>query len=131
MEIEKTRETSWKIQLKNKNENIEITSVEISGEVRIIKLALFNNDTSVRVEMNKEEFFNFLSLILAFKDVVIGEESLIIEEDLDLIDDNRQIIQEEIPDMDEDLFPLKIDSNNKHLENNDKEELNPEEWDPW
>ncbi|GAI94318.1 unnamed protein product, partial [marine sediment metagenome] len=30
MEIEKTRETSWKIQLKNKNESIELTSVEIS-----------------------------------------------------------------------------------------------------
>jgi len=91
MEIEKTRETSWKIQLKNKNDNIEITSVEISGEVRIIKLALLNNDTIVKVEMNKEEFFNFLSLILAFKDVVIGEESLIIEEDLDIIDDNQDL----------------------------------------
>ena len=61
MEIEKTRETSWRIQLKNKNENIEITSVEISGEVRIIKLALLNDDNSLKVEMNKEEFFNFLS----------------------------------------------------------------------
>lgn len=131
MEIEKTRETSWKIQLKNKNDNIEITSVEISGEVRIIKLALLNKDNIVRVEMNKEEFFNFLSLISAFRDVVIGEESLIIEEDLDLIEDKQQIIQEEIPDMDEDLFPLQIDSNNENFENNDKEELNPEEWDPW
>ncbi len=131
MEIEKTRETSWKIQLKNKNDNIEITSVEISGEVRIIKLALLNNDTIVRVEMNKEEFFNFLSLISAFKDVVIGEESLIIEEDLDLMEDKQQIIQKEIPDMDEDLFPLQTDSSNKNFENNDKEELNPEEWDPW
>lgn len=60
MEIEKTRETSWRIQLKNKDENIEITSVEISGEVRIIKLALLNNERSLKVEMNKEEFFNFL-----------------------------------------------------------------------
>ena len=131
MEIEKTRETSWKIQLKNKNDNIEITSVEISGEVRIIKLALLNNDTIVKVEMNKEEFFNFLSLILAFKDVVIGEESLIIEEDLDIIDDNQDLVHEEILDMDENLFKLQTDSNNRNFENNDKEELNPEEWDPW
>ncbi|GAG85407.1 unnamed protein product, partial [marine sediment metagenome] len=43
MEIEKTRETSWKIQLKNKNESIELTSVEISGEVRILKLTLLKN----------------------------------------------------------------------------------------
>lgn len=66
MEIEKTRETSWRIQLKNKDENIEITSVEISGEVRIIKLALLNNERSLKVEMNKEEFFNFLSFDLCF-----------------------------------------------------------------
>ena len=72
MEIEKKRETSWKIELKKKNENIELTSVEISGVVRLIKLALSNRDNSIKVEMNKEEFFNFLSLISAFKDVVIG-----------------------------------------------------------
>jgi hypothetical protein len=59
MEIEKTRETSWKIQLKNKNENIELTSVEISGEVRLIKLKLLKNGDFINVEMKKEEFFNF------------------------------------------------------------------------
>ena len=53
MEIEKTRETSWRIQLKNRNENIEITSVEISGEVRIIKLALLRNEESIKVQMNR------------------------------------------------------------------------------
>ncbi len=130
MEIEKTRETSWKIQLKNKNDNIEITSVEISGEVRIIKLALLNNDKTVKVEMNKEEFFNFLSLISAFKDVVIGEESLTIEEELDLIDDHPREIQEEIPKLDDNLYQLHSGTAEKNLENDD-EELNPEEWDPW
>ena len=44
MEIEKKRETSWKIQLKKKDESIEMTSVEISGEVRFIKLALVNKE---------------------------------------------------------------------------------------
>ncbi|MFX1260426.1 MAG: hypothetical protein ACFFAN_21460, partial [Promethearchaeota archaeon] len=63
MEIEKKRETSWKIQLKNTDEYIEITSVEISGDVRLIKLALLNKDKFVKVDMNKEEFFKFLSLI--------------------------------------------------------------------
>jgi len=58
MEIEKTRETSWKIQLKNKNESIELTSVEIGGEVRILKLTLLKNSDSIVVEMKKEEFFN-------------------------------------------------------------------------
>jgi len=43
MEIEKTRETSWRIQLKNQNEKIELTSVEVSGEVRNIRLTLFFN----------------------------------------------------------------------------------------
>ena len=56
MEIEKTRETSWKIQLKKNHENIELTSVEISGDVQIIRLALLKEDQSIIVEMSKEEF---------------------------------------------------------------------------
>ena len=131
MEIEKTRETSWKIQLKNQNDNIEITSVEISGEVRIIKLALLNNDKIVKVEMNKEEFFNFLSLISAFRDVVIGEESLTIDEDLNLIEDENQKIQEDFPNLDNDLYQIQNDSTENSYKNDDNEELNPEEWDPW
>jgi hypothetical protein len=130
MEIEKTRETSWKIQLKNKNNHIEITSVEISGEVRIIKLALQNNDKSAKVEMNKEEFFNFLSLISAFKDVVIGEESLTIPEELDLIDDQPKEHQQDSLKLEEDLYKLHTDTTERKFENDD-EELNPEEWDPW
>ena len=105
--------------------------MEISGEVRLIKLALLNNDDTVKVEMNREEFFNFLSLISAFKDVVIGEESLILEEDLDLIDDTHKDVQEEIPNLDENLFQLHPDSAEKNVDNNDNEKLNPEEWDPW
>ncbi|MFX1418494.1 MAG: hypothetical protein ACFE9N_06200 [Promethearchaeota archaeon] len=131
MEIEKTRETSWKIQLKNQNENIEITSVEISGEVRLIKLALLNNDKTVKVEMNKEEFFNFLSLISAFRDVVIGEEPLTIDEELNLIEDEQQEIQDEFLDQDNKLYQVHDDSTENSFENDDNEELNPEEWDPW
>ncbi len=131
MEIEKTRETSWKIQLKKKNEIIEITSVEISGEVRIIKLALINNDNTVRVEMTKEEFFNFLSLISAFKDVVIGEDPLINDEELKLIENEQQETQEEVPELNGNLFQIKTDTTEKQIEDNDNEELNPEEWDPW
>jgi len=131
MEIEKTRETSWKIQLKKTYENIEITSVEISGEVQIIKLALINKDNSVKVEMNKEEFFNFLSLISAFKDVVIGEETLIIDEELNLVEKEQQGIQEEVPHLNENLLQIRTDTTEKDFDRNDKDELNPEEWDPW
>ena len=116
MEIEKSRETSWKIQLKNQNDRIEITSVEISGEVRIIKLALLNNDKTVKVEMNKEEFFNFLSLISAFKDVVIGEESLTIDGELNLIEDNKQEGQEEFLDLDDNLYQMHSESTEKPFE---------------
>ncbi len=125
MEIEKTRETSWKIRLKKDNENIELTSVEISGEVRLIKLSLIKDDNSLVVEMNKEEFFNFLSLIGAFKDVVIGGESFILEEEL-----NSHEIQKNSDDQNdnEDLYPLKSESSEKLIK---EEELNPEEWDPW
>ena len=131
MEIEKTRETSWRIQLKSRNENIEITSVEISGEVRIIKLALIKSEKFIKVEMNKEEFFNFLSLISAFKDVVIGEET-------DLIDDTTTIVEIEPQELDDvsyiknDIYPsFNQESTEKNYEEKDKKELNPEEWDPW
>ena len=130
MEIEKTRETSWKILLKNKDQNIEITSVEISGEVRIIKLALLNKDQEIRVEMNKEEFFNFLSLISAFKDVVIGEESFDLGEDLTLIDTESQETSN-LSTVNEDLYLINSETSEKDFENKDTEELNPEEWDPW
>lgn len=130
MEIEKTRETSWKIQLKNRNENIEVTSVEISGEVRIIKLALLKNEKTVRVEMNKEEFYNFLSLISAFKDVVIGEDIMNIEDEPSLMGEGPQKV-EDISDVNETIYPINTDSIENNIEESDKDKLNPEEWDPW
>ncbi len=130
MEIEKKRETSWRIQLKKKDEFIEITSVEISGEVRLIKLALLNNDHSVKVEMNKEEFFKFLSLLSAFKDVVIGEESIILENNIDIIKNIPQKI-DKFSKIDEELYQLDPDPPKEPLRKSDTDELNPEEWDPW
>ncbi len=128
MEIEKTRETSWKIQLKNKNENIELTSVEISGEVRLIKLRLLKNGDFINVEMKKEEFFNFLSLISAFKDVVIGDDNISLTDDIireDLESHNKT-------NEDENIY-VKIEPQilEKDFKNNEEKELNPEEWDPW
>ncbi|MBY8983770.1 MAG: hypothetical protein KGD65_01750 [Candidatus Lokiarchaeota archaeon] len=130
MEIEKTRETSWRIQLKNRNENIEITSVEISGEVRIIKLALLKNEKKIKVEMNKEEFFNFLSLISAFKDVVIGEDIISFEEEPSLMENEPQKV-EDISDINNAIYPIKPESLENNSKEADKDELNPEEWDPW
>ena len=128
MEIEKTRETSWKIQLKNKNESIELTSVEISGEVRIIKLTLLKNSDSIIVEMAKEEFFNFLSLITAFKDVVIGEDQIFLTESLisNEIDSQQHVVEEN-----NDYLKIQAKPTEENIGNNEGEELNPEEWDPW
>ena len=128
MEIEKTRETSWKIQLKNKNENIELTSVEISGEVRLIKLRLLKNGDFINVEMKKEEFYNFLSLISAFKDVVIGEDKILLTDDLIREDlESYKKIKE-----DENVYAkIEPQISEKDLKNNEVKELNPEEWDPW
>jgi hypothetical protein len=132
MEIEKKRETSWKIQLKEKEEYIEITSVEISGEVREIKLLLLNKDKSVKVRLNKAEFFKFLSLISAFKDVLIGEDSITseIETSLKIVNNHSPEISDysEIPD---DIYQLDSEPTDETLKNTDTEELNPEEWDPW
>ncbi len=131
MEIEKKRETSWKIDLKKKDEYIELTSVEISGVVRIIKLAIVNKDKTVKVEMDKEEFYNFLSLISAFKDVVIGEDSIIIEEDLNLIQSNATTIQN-LSERDDEMYKVNSEPTEEYFEDDeDLEKLDPEEWDPW
>ncbi|HEA70379.1 hypothetical protein LCGC14_0563450 [marine sediment metagenome] len=126
MEIEKIRETSWRILLRKRDENIEITSVEISGEVKIIKIGIRENENYVKVQMNKEEFFNFLSLISAFKEVVIGEDAI-------LIDDEPTRLEIEPQQFDDisNTHPINLDSSEKKLEDEKKDELNPEEWDPW
>ena len=127
MEIEKTRETSWKIQLKNKNESIELTSVEISGEVRILKLTLLKNSDSLVVEMKKEEFYNFLSLISAFRDVIIGEDQISMTDNLNSKDLKPDIKIEEKSE----YFRMEPEIKEKTLENKEINELDPEEWDPW
>jgi len=130
MEIEKKRETSWKIQLKEKEEYIEITSVEISGEVREIKLLLLNKDKSVKVRLNKAEFFKFLSLISAFKDVLIGEDSISSETSLEIINNHSQKIND-YSEINDDIYQIDSEPSDESLKNTDTEELNPEEWDPW
>lgn len=130
MEIEKKRETSWKIQLKEKEEYIEITSVEISGEVREIKLLLLNKDKSVKVRLNKAEFFKFLSLISAFKDVLIGEDSISSETSLEIINNHSQKIND-YSEINDDIYQIDSEPTDESLKNTDPEELNPEEWDPW
>ena len=125
MEIEKTRETTWKIRLKRNEGIIELTSVEISGEVRNIKLALRKEKELIRVEMGKGEFFNFLSLISAFKDVIIGEDINYMQDQLNDVEiyDN----QEEITTEKDNLDKIVEDD----YTNNESNDLNPEEWDPW
>ena len=125
MEIEKTRETTWKIRLKENDGIIEITSVEISGDVRNIKLALRKEKDLSRVEMDKGEFFNFLSLISAFKDVIIGEDINYLENqltDVEIYDNHEEIITEK------DILNKIVENDYANNESND---LNPEEWDPW
>ena len=125
MEIEKTRETTWKIRLKRNDGIIELTSVEISGEVRNIKLALRNEKDLIRVEMGRGEFFNFLSLISAFKDVIIGEDINYMQDqlnDVEIYDNQEEIITEK-----DNLDKIVEDD----YTNNESNDLNPEEWDPW
>ena len=126
MEIEKARETTWKIHLKKKSDNIEITSVEVSGQVNSIKLALKTKNEEVMVEMDKNEFFNFLSLILAFKDVIIGDDSNFIKDD----PIKHDVFSEKYEDKDLEREDFN-ETYNENLESEDSDELNPEEWDPW
>ncbi len=128
MEIEKTRETSWKIQLKNKNESIELTSVEVSGEVRILKLTLLKNSDSLVVEMKKEEFFNFLSLISAFRDVIIGDDQITMTESYNSAELEPDIKTEVEKN---EIYRSETEIEEKPLDIEETNELNPEEWDPW
>ena len=130
MEIEKKRETSWKIQLDKKEEYIELTTVEISGEVRRIKLALLNKDKSMNINMNKEEFFKFLSLLSTFKDVVIGDESILLDSSIKIVQNQVKDLKDYSP-IKEDLYTIDPDSTENPIKNKETEELNPEEWDPW
>ena len=130
MEIEKKRETSWRIQLNENLRDIEITSVEVSGEVRSIKLALLNGEKISQTELNKEEFFNFLSILSAFKDVVIGEETFFVQDDLDdVVDETIRTNQDEDIEKEDDLY--EEEPKEDFSDNYDTEELDPEEWDPW
>ncbi|TFF90444.1 MAG: hypothetical protein EU548_03010 [Promethearchaeota archaeon] len=129
MEIEKKRETTWKFNVDNGQKNIEMTSIEVSGIVRWIKLALINEDNLIEVKMTKEEFFNFLSLTSAFRDVVIGEENITQEEHLNVNFNKEKHI--EIEDKEEDDF-FKLDKNeNPKSIDKDIDDLDPTEWDPW
>ncbi|MBD3193680.1 MAG: hypothetical protein GF317_01390 [Candidatus Lokiarchaeota archaeon] len=121
MEIEKKRETSWRFLLKDDENRIQLTSVEISGEVRLIRLAILNDDQKFEVELNKDEFFNFLSLISAFKDVVIGDSSYVNQDGLDIILNGK-----------EDFTKYSNQNSNSSDENfNDEDVLDPKDWDPW
>lgn len=139
MEIEKKRETVWKLKQKEKQKYIELISVEESGEVNQIKLSLKKMEDAITIEMNKSEFNNFLSILLAFKDVVIGSEMSTLtpdfkdfdaiksqekEESVSISEKNEVIEKFAVPELTD---VQKSVQNEKQYE----EELNPKEWDPW
>ncbi|TFG21821.1 MAG: hypothetical protein EU532_14905 [Promethearchaeota archaeon] len=126
MEIEKTRETTWKIHLKTKIDVIEITSVEVSGEIRSIKLALKKNNEIISVEMGKNEFFNFLSLVSAFKDVIIGENVNLLQDQVRKTETYDERYNDN--DFEKESYESAYDEN---FEKEGSDELKPEEWDPW
>lgn len=139
MEIEKKRETVWKLKQKEKQKYIELISVEESGEVNQIKLSLKKMEDAITIEMNKSEFNNFLSILFAFKDVVIGSEMSTLtpdfkdfdaiksqekEESVSISEKNEVIEKFTVPELTD---VQKSVQNEKQYE----EELNPKEWDPW
>jgi len=95
-----------------------------------IKLLLLNKDKSVKVRLNKSEFFKFLSLISAFKDVLIGEDSITSEDNLEMVNNHSQKINDYL-EINDDIYQIDSEPTDESLKNNDTEELNPEEWDPW
>ncbi|MFX1257790.1 MAG: hypothetical protein ACFFAN_08025, partial [Promethearchaeota archaeon] len=92
--------------------------------------ALLNKDKFVKVDMNKEEFFKFLSLISAFKDVVIGDEAILVENNFKIIENKTHNLQD-YSKINNNLYEIQSKSSKEHLKNDDIEELNPKDWDPW
>ncbi|MEJ2250952.1 MAG: hypothetical protein P8Y70_09760 [Candidatus Lokiarchaeota archaeon] len=78
--------------------------------------------------MTKEEFFNFLSLTSAFRDVVIGEEYYNQEKDLNINipekNSNSELNEEK------EFFNLNNNTEDQSIDK-DLDELDPKEWDPW
>lgn len=139
MEIEKKRETVWKLKQKEKQKYIELISVEESGEVNQIKLSLKKMEDAITIEMNKSEFNNFLSILLAFKDVVIGSEISVLTPDFKDFDAIKSQEKEEsvsISEKNEVIEKVPVQEltdvqDNVSNEKPHEEELNPKEWDPW
>jgi len=139
MEIEKKRETVWKLKQKEKQKYIELISVEESGEVNQIKLSLKKMEDAITIEMNKSEFNNFLSILLAFKDVVIGSEISELTPDFKDFDAIKSQEKEEsvsISEKNEVIEKVPVQEltdvqDNVPNEKLHEKELNPKEWDPW
>ena len=139
MEIEKKRETVWKLKQKEKQKFIELISVQESGEVKQIKLSLKKMKDAITIEMNKSEFNNLLSILLAFKDVVIGSEISMLTPEFKEFDDIKSQEREESVSVSEknkvlEKFPVPEITDVQNSVPNEKqyeEELNPKEWDPW
>lgn len=138
MEIEKKRETIWRINQKNKESEIELISVEESGDINLIKFFLKKLEDSICVEMNKSEFNNFLSVLSAFKDVVIGTEIDALSSGFGEYEDTDiQVSNESEPVSEENDINLTQSEDTSQTEESlpdeeeFKEELNPKEWDPW
>lgn len=139
MEIEKKRETVWKLKQKEKQKYIELISVEESGEVNQIKLSLKKMEDAITIEMNKSEFNNFLSILLAFKDVVIGSEISVLTPDFKDFDAIKSQEKEEsvsISEKNEVIEKVPVQEltdvqDNVPNEKLHEKELNPKEWDPW
>ena len=75
-------------------------------------------------------FFNFLSLISAFKDVVIGEETERIDDAPHVIESETQKLKD-VSDINSTIYPINTESLENNFKESDNDELNPEEWDPW
>ena len=81
--------------------------------------------------MNKEEFFNFLSLIYAFKDVVIGEETTDFDESINYVNKNKLTTGPSLVKHEEDYQELSKQNKSGSDKEENVNELDPEEWDPW
>ncbi|MHA1731079.1 MAG: hypothetical protein ACTSU5_04015 [Promethearchaeota archaeon] len=73
MEIEKRREITWTLKFSGKNVSMDIRAVEHMGRIEKFGLTIREGDAEIGIDLEEDQFLNFLSILNGFQRGVIGE----------------------------------------------------------
>lgn len=144
MEIEKRREITWTLKFSGQNISMEIRAAENLGTIESFSISMIEGDKNIGVNLQEEQFLNFLSILNGFQRGVIGESQQEMMDDL--LESSPEepspsaIPQDKNMEMpgygNSDTIPTEEQVGSSTSESGDKREpdspdLDPREWDPW